>query len=147
MSTKFQLVVDCSDPDRLARFWAEALGYVIEGPPEGFESWTAFWRSKGVPDQENYDGNDSIVDPKRAGPRIWFHKVPEPKVTKNRLHLDIEASGGRELPIATRKERVNKAAERLVKLGATLLEVWDETEIDHYAAGMQDPEGNEFDIN
>jgi Glyoxalase-like domain len=147
MTAKFQLVFDCSDPDRLTRFWTEALGYVIEKPPEGFDSWMSFWRSKGVPDEENYAGNDSIVDPKGAGPRIWFHQVPETKVTKNRLHLDIQASGGREFPLAARKERVNQAVERLVKLGATLLEVMDQTEIDHYAVGMQDPEGNEFDIN
>jgi Glyoxalase-like domain len=150
MPTRFQLVIDCADPDRLTRFWTEALGYVIESPPEGFESWTAYWRSKGLPDEESYDGNDSIVDPEGAGPRIWFHQVPETKVTKNRLHLDIEASGdrmGRKTPIATRRERVDKLAERLVRLGATLLEVSDATEIDHYAALMQDPEGNEFDIN
>jgi Glyoxalase-like domain len=147
METRFQLVIDCADPDRLARFWMEALGYVIEAPPKGFESWTAFWRSKGLPDEENYDGIDSIVDPKGNGPRIWFHQVPEPKVTKNRLHLDIQASGGREVPLATRRERVDRAAERLVRFGATLLEAWDQAEIDHYGVGMLDPEGNEFDIN
>jgi Glyoxalase-like domain len=147
MTTRFQLVFDCANPDRLANFWVEALGYVMEAPPGGFETWWSYWRSKGVPDEENYEGNDSIVDPKGAGPRIWFHQVPEPKVTKNRLHLDIGVSGGREVPIATRKERVDKAVERLVKLGATLLEVWDESEIDQYAAGMLDPEGNEFDVN
>ena len=46
-----------------------------------------------------------------------------------------------------RKKRVDAAAERLVGLGAKFLEAWDEAEIDHYAVQMQDPEGNEFDIN
>ncbi|MGA8302363.1 MAG: VOC family protein [Thermoplasmata archaeon] len=147
MATKFQIVIDCSDPDRLARFWVEALGYVVEDPPKGFESWTAYWRSKGLPDEENYEGIDSIVDPQGAGPRIWFQRVPESKVIKNRLHIDIGASGGRDVPIATRKERVDSTAARLIKLGATLLEFYDDTKIPHYAALMQDPEGNEFDIN
>jgi hypothetical protein len=147
MATKSQLVIDCADPDKLVRFWIEALGYVVEEPPKGFESWTAFWRSKGLPDEENYEGIDSIVDPQGAGPRIWFQIVSEPKANKNRLHIDIGASGGREMPIATRKERVDRAAERLVKLGATLLEIIDDTTLPHYAALMQDPEGNEFDIN
>jgi Glyoxalase-like domain len=33
---RFQLVIDCADPDKLARFWAEALGYVSVPPPAGF---------------------------------------------------------------------------------------------------------------
>ena len=36
---RFQLVIDCADPDKLARFWAEALGYVFEPPPAGFATW------------------------------------------------------------------------------------------------------------
>jgi catechol 2,3-dioxygenase-like lactoylglutathione lyase family enzyme len=147
MATKFQITIDCSDPDKLVRFWVEALGYVIEGPPKGFDSWTAYWRSQGLPDEENYDGHDSIVDPSGGGPRIWFQQVDEPKITWNRLHFDIGASGGREVPFATRKERVDRTAERLVELGATLLEKRHTPKIDHYAAAMLDPEGNEFDIN
>lgn len=73
--------------------------------------------------------------------------MPEPKVPKNRLHLDIQASGGPHVPLAARQDRVIQAAERLISLGAILFEYWDETEIDHYAALMQDPEGDEFDIN
>jgi Glyoxalase-like domain len=147
MAAKFQLVVDCSDPERMVEFWTEALGYVIEPPPSGFESWTAFWRSRGIPDEENYDGNDSIVDPSGVGPRIWFQRVSEPKTVKNRVHIDIEASGGRSVPFGTRKEKVDRAANRLTQLGATLLETSEDSGIPHYAALMQDPEGNEFDIN
>jgi hypothetical protein len=33
MSTPFQIVIDCKDPELLARFWAAALGYVLEPPP------------------------------------------------------------------------------------------------------------------
>lgn len=147
MVTKFTLAIDCEDPERLVRFWTEALGYTVMAPPEGFDSRWAYWKNRGVPDEENDAVNDSIVDPSGAGPRIWFHRVPETKVVKNRLHLDLHESGGREVSLEFRKERVNAAAERLVNLGAKTLDVMDEPEIDHYAVLMQDPEGNEFDIN
>ena len=73
--------------------------------------------------------------------------VPEPKTIKNRLHLDIFASGGRAVPIATRKQRVDAEARRLAGLGATVVTVSAEEGLDHYAVAMNDPEGNEFDIN
>jgi hypothetical protein len=147
MTTNFQVVFDCANPNRLAHFWAEALGYRIEAPPSGFESWTAYWRSRGLPEEENYEGDDSIVDPVGGGPRIWFQQVSEGKVVKNRLHLDIGVGGGRDVPIETRKQRIDVAAERLVRLGATRVGplVWEG--LDHYAVAMLDPEGNEFDVN
>ena len=76
-----------------------------------------------------------------------FHVVPERKAVKNRLHLDIHASGGRAVPIETRKQRVDAEARRLTDLGATIVRVLTEEGIDHYAVAMKDPEGNEFDIN
>ena len=39
MAVRFQLVIDCTDPERLARFWAAALGYEFEPPPAGFATW------------------------------------------------------------------------------------------------------------
>ena len=50
-------------------------------------------------------------------------------------------------PIETRKKRVNAEASRLAGLGATISGAFPETGLDHYAVGMKDPEGNEFDIN
>jgi hypothetical protein len=41
---------------RLARFWAEALGYRLEEPPAGFDSWQAYWVSRGLPEEELEDG-------------------------------------------------------------------------------------------
>ena len=74
--------------------------------------------------------------------------VPEGKTVKNRLHLDITVSGGRDVPIETRKQRVDAEAERLAALGATIVGVIEpEASIDHYGVAMKDPEGNEFDIN
>jgi hypothetical protein len=147
MSTRIQLVIDCADPDRLTRFWAEALGYQVPPPPEGFDTWRAYWVNVGVPDEEMDDGDDSLVDPDGSGPRIWFQKVPEGKVVKNRLHLDLDASGGRTVPIDTRKERVIAMAERLIAAGATRVRVLSEEGLDHYGEVMNDPEGNEFCIH
>ena len=147
MPVRFQLVIDCAEPDRLSRFWATALGYDLEPPPAGFSTWDEYWRSIGVPEEELGVGADCIIDPDRHGPRIWFQVVPEHKTIKNRLHLDIHASGGRTLPIETRRQRVDAEVERLVGLGATLVRVLSQEGLDHYAAAMADPEGNEFDIN
>jgi hypothetical protein len=147
MPVRFQLVIDCADPDRLARFWAAALGYELAPPPAGFPTWHDYYRDLGVPDDELGLGADRISDPDGDGPQIWFQAVPEAKAFKNRLHLDIHASGGRRVPIETRRQRVDAEAGRLVGLGATIIRAVSEEGLDHYAVAMIDPEGNEFDIN
>ena len=81
------------------------------------------------------------------GPRIWFQIVPEKKSIKNRIHIDVNASGGRGSSLDTRRERVEAEAARLVSLGATRLRTIVEEGLDHYGVAMTDPEGNEFDIN
>jgi hypothetical protein len=147
MSVRYQLVIDCTDPDRQARFWAAALGYVLAPPPSGFATWSDFYRHLGVPEEELVDGADRISDPQGGGPSIWFNVVPEAKAVKNRLHIDIHASGDRSEPIEARKQRVDAEAQRLAGLGATITIVMQQDGLDHYAVGMKDPEGNEFDIN
>ena len=147
MAVSYQLVIDCTSPEPLAHFWAEALHYVIAPPPPGFDSWDDFYRSIGVPEAELGTGTDRIEDPNGEGPRIWFQIVPEKKSIKNRIHIDVNASGGREVPLETRRERVEAEAARLVSLGATRLPATVEEGLDHYAVAMADPEGNEFDIN
>ncbi len=147
MERRLQVTIDCDDPARLVRFWSEALGYDVEPPPEGFATWVAYWRSLGVPEEELEgagDGSDSIVDPAGRWPRIWFQKVPEPKVVKNRVHLDVFVSGGRSVPLADRMERVDAEVARLVAAGASTLRIMDPEGADYYAVVMQDPEGNEF---
>ncbi len=146
MAVRYQLVIDCADPDRLARFWAAALGYELAPPPAGFATWNDFCRELGVPEEELIDGADRISDSEGQGPSIWFHAVPETKVVKNRLHFDIHASGEWTDPIETRKKRVDDEATRLAGLGATITGAFGEG-LNHYAVGMKDPEGNEFDIN
>jgi len=147
MAVKFQLVIDCADPEPLARFWAAAPGYEPEPPPEGFASWDAYWRDVGVPEDELGIDADSIVDPAGRGPRIWFQVVPDRKAVKNRLHLDISVGGGRAFPIETRRQRVDAEAARLAGLGAHLIGALDNEGLDHYGVAMKDPEGNEFDSN
>jgi catechol 2,3-dioxygenase-like lactoylglutathione lyase family enzyme len=146
MAAGFQLVIDCADPERLTRFWAAALGYRLEPPPDGFATWDDYWRDVGVPEDE-LGFADSIGDPDGRGPRIWFQIVPEAKQVKNRLHLDIGVGGGRAVPLATRRQRVDAEAQRLAGLGATVVRAMYEDGMDHYAVAMKDPEGNEFDIN
>ena len=147
MAVRYQLVINCTDADLMARFWAAALGYELEPPPEGFATWDDWRRDIGLPESELGIGADSIIDPHGGGPRIWFHVVPDAKVVKNRLHLDIHVSGDRSVPLATRAQRVDAEARRLTDLGATLTGALSADGLDHYAVGMKDPEGNEFDIN
>lgn len=147
MAVWFQLVIDCANPDLLARFWAAALGYVLEPPPGDFASWDDFWRAQGLPEEDLGIGEDCIVDPAGGGPRIWFQVVPEHKTIKNRFHLDIHAGGGRDVALGTRRERVDAEVRRLTELGATTVRVMRDDGAGHYAVAMTDPEGNEFDVN
>jgi hypothetical protein len=143
MATSVQVVFDCHDPDRLARFWAEALGYVMQPPPAGFGTWEEFLRSAGIPESD-WGKASAIVDPEGKGPRIYFQRVPESKIVKNRLHLDLNVGGGRTAPIEERKRRIAAEIERLVSAGARQSRVVDEQ--DEYCVNMLDPEGNEFDL-
>jgi Glyoxalase-like domain len=147
VAVRFQLVIDCANPDLLARFWAAALGYELEAPPDGFASWDDYWRDMGLPEEDLELGEDRIADPGGGGPSIWFQVVPERKTIKNRIHLDIHAGGGRDVPLATRRERVDAEVRRLTELGATAVRVLQEDGLDDYGVAMTDPEGNEFDVN
>ena len=142
MTTSFQVVFDSASPERLASFWAAALGYRLQPPPEGFADWEAFLAARGVPESE-WDSASAIVDPEGQRPRVFFQRVPEGKVAKNRVHLDLNVSGGSAVPLAERKERVDAEVARLKVLGAT-----DERgameRLDEYWVRMNDPEGNEF---
>ena len=141
MAIKLQVVFDAADPPKLAAFWGEAIGYVEEDPPDGFDSWEAWAVANDLP-REDWDRYDSRVDPDGAGPRLFFQRVPEPKTAKNRVHLDLDVSGGRGTPIEDRRRRVADAVERAVAAGATRVKDYDEAG-QHWVV-LQDPEGNEF---
>jgi hypothetical protein len=140
MATGIQVVFDATDPDKIAHFWAEALGYILQPPPDGYESWDQVLAEMGVPESER-DRASAVVDPDGKGPRIYIQKVPEPKAVKNRVHLDLNVAG-RATPPDARKPKVDAEVERLEKIGATRLYVQDEH--GEYCVTMADPEGNEF---
>jgi len=141
MAYEVQVTFDCGDPAALAEFWAAALGYVLQPPPEGFDSWDAALAAWGIP-EDHRNERSAVVDPDGAGPRVFFQRVPEGKTAKNRVHLDVRAAPG--LEGEARMAEIESASERLVALGATRVQRF---EADLAGGGyivMQDPEGNEF---
>ncbi len=141
MATGIQVVIDCADPARLAEFWASALGYTLQEPPAGYTSWPEFLIAQGVPESE-WNSANAVVDPERRGPRLFFQRVPEPKTGKNRVHLDLNVSGGPSTPLDERRERANAEVSRLEQIGASRQRVGER--YGEYWVVMQDPEGNEF---
>lgn len=141
MARPLQVAIDCADPDRLAAFWAAVLGYVVAAPPGGYASWRDFSRSAGGVDESW----SAVIDPAGAGPRVLFHRVPEPKISKNRVHLDVRVSAAGEVPAEARRRQVDAEVGRLRALGGDHLRT-EEDEHDYFAV-MTDPEGNEFCIN
>lgn len=114
-----EVAIDCSDLEVTARFWMEALGYV-----------------PGVADIERYkDATEiyySLIDPTGLRPKIILQRVPEEKVVKNRIHLDLHVAD------------IEVEATRLMRLGAHRI---DETAFHEAGAvwiRLRDPEGNEF---
>ena len=108
---------DCTDPDRMAHFWAAVLGYTLAPPPP----------------EEPPDPSIAIQAP-AGGLRIWFNKVPEPKVVKNRVHMDL------------RGPSMAEEVERLQDLGATFIAERSLGDAVTWTV-MADPEGNEFCIS
>lgn len=143
MATGVQIVFDCGDPDKLASFWAAALHYKLQDPPDGFASWPDFLKAQGIPESE-WNSASAVVDPSGAGPRIFFQRVPEAKTVKNRVHLDLNVGGPRNAPAIERRGRVDAEVDRLVKLGARQSRTVEER--GEYFVNMFDPEGNEFDV-
>jgi predicted enzyme related to lactoylglutathione lyase len=67
-----ELVLDCTEPDRAARFWVAALGYRLYGAAANYRS---------------------LVPPVgETGPKLILQGVREPKTVKNRMHLDLQAA-------------------------------------------------------
>jgi catechol 2,3-dioxygenase-like lactoylglutathione lyase family enzyme len=115
---QFQVTFDCADPERMARFWCEVLGYEQQG------------------------SDCSCVDPQGVGPRLYFQRVPEGKVVKNRVHLDVRVGTG--LVGEERLAVLESECTRLLALGATRLELLVADEENESCQVMQDIEGNEF---
>ena len=139
MAKEIQVTFDCADPGALATFWAEALGYQVQGPPPGFDSWPAALTAWGVP-EDQWNSKSAIIDPDGEGPRIFFQRVPEGKTVKNRVHLDVRSAPG--LEGDERLAALEAEADRLAPFGASRVEVRED--LQSIWIVMQDPEGNEF---
>ena len=98
---------DCHDPLAVAGFWAAALGSNVDEDSTPERAWVepAGW----------------------GGPSLWFQRVPEDKVAKNRQHFDLRVI-----------DDLTEERERLVGLGATVQGESGDLVV------MLDPEGNEF---
>ncbi|TQK71159.1 MULTISPECIES: VOC family protein [unclassified Nocardioides] len=150
MSRDLQITFDCHDPRALSRFWSAVLGYAIPGPPgvplaEGEDplaAWDAFLERIGVPESER-NSRSAIEDPDGTRPRVFFQRVPEDKVVKNRVHLDVRAAPG--LAGDERMATLEAECTRLVGLGARRIGRFEpEPPMGGGHIVMADPEGNEF---
>jgi glyoxalase superfamily protein len=120
------IVFDCGHPASLARFWAQVLdGYAV-APYDDAELERL--RGMGIDDVE--DDPTVLVEGPPDAPRYWFQLVPETKVVKNRVHVDLRA------------DDVDAEVARLVGLGATVIR--PDGGRDGRIVVLQDPEGNEF---
>ena len=120
-----KICIDANDPLALGRFWADVIGYELEG-----DDRPADQREAGLVADEQW--------------RVWFNRVPQPKQVKNRVHLDLNVGGGLEADPQEKRARIAAEAERLVAAGAARQAEFDEGR--EYWLVMQDPEGNEFCI-
>ena len=134
-----QVTFDSADPERLAYFWCEILGYVVPSPPGGFATWTDYDASLPV---ESRGRAFVCGDPTGVGPRLHFQRVPEGKVAKNRVHLDVRVGTG--LVGDERLAALEAESDRLVALGAVQVCVLHADGIDESCIVMRDIEGNEF---
>jgi hypothetical protein len=140
MSVPVQVTFDCQDPHAMARFWASALSYEKEDHSELVES---LLQAEALPPEDTVvvDGTrqfsdvSACRDPARAGPRIFFQRVPEQKISKNRVHLDLHVG----------QDRYEAEAERLEGLGARRLWYSDDRGAECWT--MADVEGNEFCVD
>ena len=119
------IVLDCKHPASVARFWAAALDEYSVAPYDDVE--IARLRSFGIDAIE--DDPTVLVVGASGALRFFFQRVPEGKVGKNRLHLDLGA------------DDPDAELARLLALGATV--VADRRTTDHWVT-LADPEGNEF---
>ncbi len=115
MACRFtELVIDCHDHDLLGRFWAEVLGYRVTERSDGPKNFYV-----------------ELQGPPGSGPTVLVDRTPDPKRSKNRLHIDVNATD------RTQDEEV----ERILGLGASRVDI-GQGEQDWLV--LADPEGNEF---
>src|SRR5215475_16199628 len=122
VSSKFtELAIDCADPDRLAEFWCSVLGYEVQNDDNGVITIG----SPAVPEGKNRRGP--------VPPVLTFAHVPEGKIVKNRVHLDVNPTDRSQ----------DEEIVRLIGLGATVV---NDNRPEFSWVTLADPEGNEFDV-
>jgi hypothetical protein len=140
MATTLQVTFDCADPHAMARFWAAAIGY----EKEDHTTFVADLLAAGaIPDEDTIevDGGRQFAevsacrDPAALGPRLFFQRVPEGKVAKNRVHLDLHVG----------PDRYETEAARVEQLGASRR--WYSDDRGAKSWTMADIEGNEFCVD
>lgn len=136
---KIQVTFDCAEPMKVAQFWCAALGYVLPPVPDGYDSWEDWDRAQPPEEQGSWA---ACLDPTGEGPRFYFQRVPEGKVAKNRVHIDIRV--GTEHTGQERVQVLEEEGARLVGLGATRVRLLEPDEENEACLVMQDVEGNEF---
>jgi hypothetical protein len=132
-----QVTFDCADPHAQAAFWVQVYGTVVEDHSALVDQLVAAGR---LPEQERItvDGHSAFrdvaacSDPTGVEPRFFFQRVPENKIAKNRVHVDVHVDEDQKLT----------EVERLIKLGAQHVETHSDRGPTTYV--MRDPEGNEF---
>ncbi|MET0811709.1 MAG: VOC family protein [Microbacterium sp.] len=126
------------DPVALARFWCGVFGY----PEQTFEEPLKSELLAAGLTEEDLSKRGLAEDPEGNGPRLFFHHASEEKHGRNRIHLDIGATPGRQ----PTHEELEAEKDRLVALGASVVRLVDQSWgpwPEHYYQ-MADPEGNEF---
>ena len=136
---QFQVTFDCTEPEPVARFWCDVLGYVLPPPPDGSATLDDF---DGALPPERQGSAFACTDPSGVGPRLFFQRVPEGKVVKNRLHLDVRVGSG--LVGDERLAVLEAECTRLVALGAVRVRLLLADGVNESCLLLQDVEGNEF---
>jgi len=132
-----QVTFDCADPHAQAAFWAQVFGSAVEDHSAFVDQLVADGR---MPEGDRIMVNGRSAfrdvaacrDPEGVEPRLFFQRVPEGKIVKNRVHLDIHVDPDQKVA----------EVERLVGLGAQLIETHSDRGPVTYV--MRDPEGNEL---
>jgi Glyoxalase-like domain len=137
---RLQVVYDTADPHAQARFWAEALHYDVEDHSGIVGHLLSLGQVQPadvivIGGRQAFRDVAACRDPQGTGPRLFFQRVPEPKTTKNRVHLDIQVGA----------EQAPREVERLLALGATV--AWTTSDRGPLTTTLRDPEGNEFCVS
>jgi hypothetical protein len=142
----FQVTLDCADPHALAEWWSETIGWAVEPTDAAFIKQMVDAGHATEADTRVYNGQlvwatgaaISVPDAPEGSPcrRFLFQAVPEPRIVKNRMHLDVRVTPATDL---------DTARDALLARGATFLHEANEGPM-HRWYTMADPEGNEFCI-